>query len=521
MSENQNVDAARQYHSGTKHSYLSIRMHPHVLDWENKPLLFKIYPTLEVTRLPRDFQETGRSALDAIADVLPAPEKQVIPDLETLAQVLFFSAGVTRSQKHDAGETFFRAAACTGALYEIELYVVCRDLQAKGQKTDAPPALPAGVYHFGAAEFGLRQLRAGDFRHVIVEATGTDPSVASAPVVIVCTGTYWRNAWKYHSRTYRHFGWDNGTILANLLAISSALDLPAWILTGFVDSDVNALLGLDVKREVAFSMVSLGHENNDAPSPPALATLDLPTVAYSAAEVDYPAMRRMHAASSLETPQEVSAWRAKTWAHPNAAAKGALTTLTPLDDAKRSKDTIEQVISRRGSTRQFSRDAITVQQLSTLLDRSTRGIPADFLNPRGTHLNDLYLIVNNVIGLAPGGYFYRWQEKELEMLKPGEFRDKAGYLGLEQQLPADAAVDVFFLADLKNILETYGNRGYRAVQLEAGILGGKMYLAAYAQKFGCTGLTFYDDDVVSFFSPHARGKSAIFLIALGRSAVRT
>jgi hypothetical protein len=53
------------------------------------------------------------------------------------------------------------------------------------------------------------------------------------------------------------------------------------------------------------------------------------------------------------------------------------------------------------------------------------------------------------------------------------------------------------------------------VQLEAGILGGKMYLAAYAQRLGATGLTFFDDDVTGFFSPHAKDKSAIFLVALG------
>jgi hypothetical protein len=91
-------------------------------------------------------------------------------------------------------------------------------------------------------------------------------------------------------------------------------------------------------------------------------------------------------------------------------------------------------------------------------------------------------------------------------------------LGLEQQIPLEAAVDVFFLADLKKILQRFGNRGYRAVQLEAGIIGGKLYLGAYAQRLGASGLTFYDDDVVSFFSPHARGKSAIFLVALGQSA---
>ena len=56
--------------------------------------------------------------------------------------------------------------------------------------------------------------------------------------------------------------------------------------------------------------------------------------------------------------------------------------------------------------------------------------------------------------------------------------------------------------------------------LEAGILGGKLYLAAYAQHLGATGLTFYDDDVIRFFSPHAEGKSAIFLVAVGDSAKR-
>jgi hypothetical protein len=56
------------------------------------------------------------------------------------------------------------------------------------------------------------------------------------------------------------------------------------------------------------------------------------------------------------------------------------------------------------------------------------------------------------------------------------------------------------------------------VQLEAGILGGKLYLGAYAQRLGATSLTFYDDDVIHFFPPHAEGKSAIFLVAVGNSA---
>jgi len=182
------------------------------------------------------------------------------------------------------------------------------------------------------------------------------------------------------------------------------------------------------------------------------------------------------------------------------------------------RDPIEQVILRRGSARKFAQVPIGQHQLSTILDRASRGIPADFLNPQGTQLNDFYLIVNAVEGLEPGAYVYHRGGQVLEYLKQGNFRTEAGHLGLDQQLPAEAAVDIFFLADLQIILERFGNRGYRAVQLEAGILSGKVYLAAYAQRLSASGLTFYDDDVIRFFSPRAHGKSVIMLVAVGKNA---
>ena len=94
-------------------------------------------------------------------------------------------------------------------------------------------------------------------------------------------------------------------------------------------------------------------------------------------------------------------------------------------------------------------------------------------------------------------------------------------LGLGQEQPADASVNLYYLIDLRPLVDRFGDRGYRAVQLEGGILGGKAYLAAYALGFGATGLTFFDDDVTDFFSPHATGKSVMFLTAIGRPARRS
>jgi len=172
-----------------------------------------------------------------------------------------------------------------------------------------------------------------------------------------------------------------------------------------------------------------------------------------------------------------------------------------------------ETIQARGSTREFSLLSIGLDDLSTALFHGTRAIAADV--PSG--LVDLYLTVHAVDGLVPGAYVYHRGPHALEMLGAGDLRAQSAFLCLEQALGGASSVTVFFLADLERILARSGNRGYRAANLEAGIVGGRLYLAAYAQRFGATGLTFFDHEVVASFSPHAQGKDAIFVTALGRS----
>src|SRR5205085_1525215 len=409
MTVNSNVEVAWKYHNTSKHSYVSVHNNPHFLDWANQPLPFKAYTTLDPLPLPRKVRQTGVAALSAIAESIHL-EAKVVPDLEALAQLLYLTAGITRHRKYPGGDIYFRAAACTGALYEVEVYVVC------GNLID----LEAGVYHFAPAEFALRRLRDGDYRSVLSEATASETAVVHAPLTIICTCTYWRNAWKYQARTYRHFGWDNGTLLANLLSVATALGLPARVVCGFLDRSVNGLLDVDPRREVAFSLVALGHVAAlPPPSPAGASPLSLETVPLSQHEVDYPLMREMHAASSLEAPEELAAWRGHTPIKEFLPPSGPIVQLTPLSDAEIPRDPIEQVIQRRGSTRKFARSPITMAQLSTMLDRATRGVPADFLDPPGAQLNDLYLIIHAVEGLSPGAYVYDRSRGVLECLKQG------------------------------------------------------------------------------------------------------
>src|SRR5579863_3446703 len=151
---NREIHATWKYHDHTKHSDWSIRNNPHFLDWANRPLPFKIYPNIEPFPLPRDVPQTGVTALSAISQPATSERANSVPGLQDLARMLHFSAGITKQRKYSGGEIYFRAAACTGALYEIELYVVAGDVAG----------LESGVYHFNPADESLRLLRNGDFR---------------------------------------------------------------------------------------------------------------------------------------------------------------------------------------------------------------------------------------------------------------------------------------------------------------------------------------------------------------------
>ena len=467
-----------------------------------KPFPFKVYTELVPLPLPHEIEPVAADTLEAIAR--PATGCQEALTLAWLTALLYYTAGVTKKKTYPGGgEVLFRAAPSTGALYQTEVYVAA----------GAVAGLEPGLYHFCPGDFALRRLRSGDVRGAIARAAA-DESLARRAATVIVSAIYWRNTWKYQARGYRHLFWDSGTMLANLLAAAGALGLAPRVLTGFIDADVNRLLGLDAAREAALELVALGPDGASAPPVAGLDEIAHPTIPLSSSEVDYPLLREIHAASMLATPEEVRVWR-RGGGEGGVVDGGTPRPLVRLPAPRTASGRgLGETIQRRGSTRQFSHAPITAEDLSTALWAATRGFEADV--PAG--LVDLYLIVNAVDGVEPGAYVYRPEDKALEPIRAGDVRGESAYLCLEQPIGGDAAAVIYFLAPLDEILAAFGDRGYRLANLVAGIAGGRAYLAAYALGFGATGLTFYDGHVVEFFSPHAAGKDAIFVVALGRSA---
>jgi len=517
------IKYALDYHQATKHSEISIRLSRHSLDWDNKPGPFKVYTKLPSMHIPSDFSQPKANAITsirAVKQVNPMAAAATTVDIKKLAEILFFSSGITREMKNPYGSYYMRAASATGALYPIELYIVCQDIDG----------LKAGVYHFCPGDFTLTELRSGDYRAGLAAAAGDSRNIITSPIAVIFTSLAWRNAWKYQSRSYRHWFWDSGVIAANLLATTASSYLQSFIILGFVDDMVNRLLRLDDKREAAVAIAAIGAGLSKEPAikHKEISSLPLPEVLplSTKGEADYPEIWKIHRASYISDLEEAKHWvNCGTRFKRREPLEAEILDSRPLEDTqspppKSFQPTLGEVILLRGSSRRFARSPISFRQLSTILEASTTGVPLDFLgdeegNTTTTTKIDIYMVVNDVEGLPSGGYFFNRPTFSVELLKNKVSRNTSGYLCLGQALFSDASVVFFLMADLITLLSTCGNRGYRASQFEAGIIAGKIYLASYAQQLGASGSTFFDDAVMEFFSPHAKDKSTMIAVGIG------
>jgi SagB-type dehydrogenase family enzyme len=491
----EDVQAILAYHDATKHSPVSVARSRWVMDWSNKPDPFKRFLGYPQIPLERDEAAPGRAALDAIS-IRASGTPEI--DRRAIARLLTWGAGLHHAVRYPDGETFFfRTYASAGALYPVEIYLVCGALDG----------LDAGVYHYQPEGEALVVIREGDHRPDLVRASAGEPSIARAPAILALTGIPWRTAWKYSERGYRHLFWDAGMIASNLLALATSIDAPARVVIGFVDREVELLLGLDGRRELPVCLVPVGTSEHEEVTPASSSPepLDLRTRPLSHTEYAFRVITAANEAGRLDSPERVERWRGR------ATVPGhAKEPRRPGDVA----DAVEDVLRRRGSARRFGSAPMPAEVLIDVLERATVGIPTDHA-PDGSQIIEPYVVVNGIEGLERGAY--SWRDGKLRLLREGDFRVDAAFLCLDQRIGGTSSATVFLMADLHATLEGMAARGYRAAQLEAGIVAGKVYLGAYAHRFGATGLTFYDDEVERFFAPDAEGKSCMLVVAVGDS----
>lgn len=525
--ENRDTRIAWRFHDATKYVWLGdesgvrrfgMGTSPDVespiweQDWSLEPFPFKIYETVPRVAIPRELPPSPLPALEAIARTGAENEGEAFADRATLARIGLLSNGLLGRQFERRGAAReFRTAGATGARYHLEVYFVCADL----------PDLPAGIYHYAAHDHSLGRLREGDYRAALAAAAGEEPALARAPVVLAMTSTFWRNAWRYKARAYRHAFWDAGTAFANVLAVAAACGLPAKLVLGYADGPMNALLGVDGRDEATVALCAIGQAQRPAQPAPDAPPLALPTRPVSPRQVEFPHIQLLHGASELASGADAASWRGDPLRRTPAEPGGTVIPLHPMAAEQLARTSIEELIFSRRSTRHYAGDVpIPFDAFSSVLELSSRGAAADCLDQGAPSLHDLYLIVNNVDGLAPGVYLHHRHLQAVELLKEGDFRHVAQRLAVGQAYAADAHVNCYYLTALGPVLERYGNRGYRLAQLECSLYAGKLHLATHGVGLRAVGSTSLDDEVTGFFSPHAAGKSYMFVTVFGRRRPR-
>jgi len=99
-----------------------------------------------------------------------------------------------------------------------------------------------------------------------------------------------------------------------------------------------------------------------------------------------------------------------------------------------------------------------------------------------------WVAVHGVDDVAPG--LYQWPDLSAPH-RTGNLRNELLRICLDQTLAADAAYVAIAAAPLR----TLDDRGYRDAQLAAGLVEGRLHLAAYALGASASGMTFIDSEV--------------------------
>ena len=161
-----------------------------------------------------------------------------------LAALLWATQGITGAM----GGYQFRASPSAGALYPVETYLAVHRVEG----------VAPGIWHFQVLDFALELVAAGDFRQPLAAAGLSQSFLGEAGAVFIWTGVLNRARWKYRERAVRYLFLDAGHICQNLMLAATALGLGVCPVGAFFDEEVESIVGVDQKEEVALYLASVG-----------------------------------------------------------------------------------------------------------------------------------------------------------------------------------------------------------------------------------------------------------------------
>ncbi|MEV0260721.1 SagB family peptide dehydrogenase [Streptomyces sp. NPDC050617] len=470
----------------------------------DEPLKFKLYRGLPrrplTTRLPAELTRAGAF------------------DERALSTLLRYGYGISR-QEFDTNGTwpYHRMVASARCLFGIQLYVCLAD----------------GVYHYDAPHHALVRLRDGDHRRLLTRATGTDGTAPEA--VFVLSALFNKVAYIYREYAYRLCTQEAGLLAGNLDLVARSMGLRTHVHHQFLDEPVHKLLGLDGDEEPATLVLPLHGAAADVRREPVEETAA--ALAAAVEPIDPPVVRDgLEVARACPTMTEVNraSRRTDTAAFTTAVPltpAGSGAAPLPLPEAEVPEANLAAVLRARDSGPGIFRplaSRVDGVELWTRLARIRTGITSDVV-PAGAHAPlEVYLTVGDLVGIPPGAYRL---DPDTGALHPVARKDAGARTGegadaitaIERvTIPGPVFRDmnavVHLVGDRDWAFDAFGDRGYRVLNQEAGLLAHRVCVAAAA--LGLSGRivnAYHADGVRAALGLTEQRHTPVFQILLART----
>jgi SagB-type dehydrogenase family enzyme len=210
---------------------------------------------------------------------------------------------------------------------------------------------------------------------------------------------------------------------------------------------------------------------------------------------------------------------AQTAATPPAAPAGAPGIALPKPDVT-GRVTLEQAIARRRSAREYAPGALTLAEVSQLMwvaqgitsPDGKRATPS----ARAVYPLQVWLVANDVTGLAAGIYRYLPKEHALESVVSGSQRDSMAAAARGQASIAHAAAVVAVAGDSALAAAKFRANAARWLGMEAGFVVQDVYLEATALGLGTVMVGGFEETAVRRALGVPAGWEALALMPVGR-----
>jgi SagB-type dehydrogenase family enzyme len=454
---------------------------------EEEPLPFKVYQKTDLYQLNQmpplmlgDARCSFQDFREGCSSVLSAPQRDQL-DLETLSTLLYYTYGFSRNDEGPGVSwPFHRFVASARCFFPAELYLWLPQIEH----------LPAGVYHYDNLHHGLALVRDGEYRDILGQALDAD--LDSCLGVLLISTLFWKNAFCYINFSYRLCTQEAGLVTSNASIVAGTLGFSTHVHYQFLDQPLNRLLGFESDEESLMSVVPLYTGNNQHVRrlgrrttqqflTETIAPISLSYVKTSSFDRELCSMlTEIDQHSFLEESTEII-----TETHaPSTYCPTIEDRIAPPPPSPKAIELAQALHQRSSGNMGFMplRVSLAHEAFWEIVRYSLSAYTSDLQRPPSAPRLKVYLVIQHVEGMDQGIYRLCAGCGMLHVIERGDISMQIQHLQPKVSINhAPANLICYLVGDYSAASSLFGNRAYRLLHLEAGIIGHRISVMSASQ----------------------------------------